>query len=176
MELRSETLKRTTLILVTSLVACQANAADWKSHPNIGAQGVQGAFATSEQYGSFDLQFGCSARKGQNRTIFMVLKTAPDAPIEPGNETSFPVKMLYSFSDGSTSSSNILVRWVRDDHATNVWNSSFKMDKKFLRNFAKSKTLQLIYGKNGLIYTYPMRGSSAAAKTLIEFCYSSNHS
>lgn len=168
-------LKRTTLMFIASFMACQANAAGWQSKPIKGSQGVQGASAASYQYGSFDLKFVCSARKGQNRTIFMALKTTPDAPIEPGNETKFPVKMLYSFSDGSTSSSNISVDWVRDDKGTNVWSASFRMDKTFLKNFSKSKTLQLISSGGQVIYTYPMSGSAAAAKTLIKYCYSGDY-
>lgn len=169
-------LKRTALILVAIFMASQASAADWQSNPNNGAQGVQGAFATSYQNGLFDLEFGCSAHKDENRSIFMVLKTTPDAPIEPGNETQFPVKMLYAFADGSTSSSNISVNWDRDDHGTNVWHSSFPMDQIFLENFAKSETLQLIASGEQVIFTYPMSGSAAAAKTLIKYCYSGDYS
>lgn len=168
--------KTTLAVAIASLIATPSFAADWVGEANMGAQGVQGAFISSYQDGLFDLDFGCSAYEGENRTIYMTLLTMPDAPIAPGNETTFPVTMLYTFSDGSTASSDITVEWMREEYAINVWSSSFDMDKTFLKNFGQSNSLQLITNGDEVIFTYHMGGSSNAAKLLVEYCYSGDYS
>jgi hypothetical protein len=163
-------------LTATPILTSQSMAADWESSANMGAQGVNGATASSHQDGLFDLRFVCSAREGENRTIFMSLNTMPDAPLQLGNETEYTVTMLYEFSDDSTKSTDITVEWNREENGGNVWYASFDLDPLFLRNFGQSETLQLLTFDDGLIFTYSMGGSAIAAKTLFEYCYSGNYS
>lgn len=164
-------------LVATCFLPMPSLGADWVSDANMGAQGVQGAFAENVQGGLFDLHFDCSADEGSNRDVFMMLRTMPDAPLSPGNETEFPVTMSYTFANGSIATSEIDVKWARDDHGINVWYSTFPMDKVFLQSFAGSVKLELFYGgKDGLIFTYSMGGSAKAAKDFVEYCYSGNYS
>ncbi len=165
------------VIIAACLAPMSSFGADWVSAPNRGAQGVQGAFALNAQDGLFDLEFTCSAAEGANREVFMILKTMPDAPLQHGNETTFPITMSYTFKDNSQETFEIDVGWAREDRGGNVWHATFPMTKAFLNAFARSVKLQLLYGgEDGLIFTYFMRGSAKAARTLIEYCYSGNHS
>jgi len=161
--------------VATALSASIAYADSWQSQPNMGAQGIQGALTKSDQDGMFDLSFDCSAREGENRTVLMTLLTLPDSPLAPGNETSFPIWLTYSFKDGSIEKSEILVDWVASQSEINVWTASFPMDKAFLRNFAHSQTLDLITFTNELVFQYDMGGSARAARALVEYCYSGDY-
>lgn len=165
-----------TILSATILVASAGVADSWKSEPNMGRQGIQGALTRSDQGGTFDLDFDCSARAGENRTVFMTLQTPPDAPLAPGNETSFPITLRYTFTDGSTQTSEVQVDWSYSRSGVNVWKASFAMDKTFLSNFARARTLALFTYTRELIFQYDMSASAKAAKALVDYCYSGDYS
>jgi len=160
---------------VAILSATIASAESWQSQPNIGAQGIQGALTKSVQDGMFDLSFNCSAQEGENRNVVMRLLTLPDSPLAPGNETSFPIWLTFSFNDGSTEKSKIRVDWVATQSDVNVWTASFPMNDEFLHNFAHSQTLDLITFTDELVFQYDMEGSAKAARALEEYCYSGDY-
>jgi len=163
------------IVAITALTTSAASAQSWESSPNVGAQGIQGALTTSNQDGMYDLSFDCSAHSGENRTVFMTLATLPDAPLAPGNETTFPVTLRYEFGDGSVETAEVMVDWSYVDSDINHWFASFPMTKQFLNNFAQSQTLQLYTATNALIFQYDMSGSAKAAQALVEYCYSGNY-
>jgi hypothetical protein len=170
---------RQTLILAivaASLFPTSSLSADWVSGVNEGTQGVHGAYAINAQDGLFDLNFSCMAFGGSNREVFMVLNTLPDAPLQPGNETQFPVTMSYAFASGSREAMEIDVEWQREESGINVWYARFPMGKAFLKFFGRSEKLELLSGSEGeVIFSYSMRGSAKAAEILREYCYSGSY-
>ena len=158
-------------IAFAGLFAMPSFGDDWINAPILGAQGVEGAFAMNPQDGLFDLSFNCSATKGANPAVFMTLKTLPDAPLEPGNETTFPVTMSYMFSDGSSEKTGIEVDWARDDHGVNVWYATFPMNKAFLKSFGRAVQLEIVeWAGHRTVFTYAMGGSAAVAQRFAEYC------
>ncbi|GLO69104.1 hypothetical protein MACH17_06210 [Phaeobacter inhibens] len=167
------------LVLATShMVPNSAFSQDWTSDSITGAQGVHGAEALNAQNGLFDLRFTCSTLPDHQNEIFMNLKTLPDAPLQLGNETDFPITLGFMFADGRTESFETLAAWNHQNNGVNVWHSTIPLDGGFLNSFAGSIRLEIrtVIGKEGeLIFTYFMRGSAKAAGTLHEYCYSGNY-
>ncbi|MEE9313782.1 MAG: hypothetical protein V3V02_03955 [Rhizobiaceae bacterium] len=160
------------LLFATTLPAQSEN---WKGEPNIGAQGVKGANAFTRIDGDYNITFSCSSKKGKNRTIYMRLNTPHDAALEVGNETSFPVYMLFKFKDGKTERQKLMVHFIRTESDITYWRSSFPLSKKFLHNFSASKTMELMTFLDKIIYLYHMNGSAKASNALIKYCYNGDY-
>ncbi len=163
-------------VLTANVFPTSTLADDWTSGTNVGTQGVHGAYALNAQDGLFDLQLSCMVAEGANQDVFMVLKTLPDAPLQHGNETQFPVTLSYTYANGKNETAVIDVEWQRDDGGINVWHASFAVNEAFIRDFARSQTLALLYGHDdAVIFTYAMSGSAKAVETLTEYCFSGNY-
>ncbi len=170
------------LILLSVAASCivpnSAFSQDWTNDSISGAQGVHEAEAFNAQGGLFDLRFACSTLPEHRNEIFMTLNTLPDAPLQLGNETDFPITLDFMFADGRAERFETLAAWTHENNGINVWYSTIPLDGGFLNSFAGSDSLEIrtVVGNDGeLIFTYYMQGSAKATRTLHEYCYSGNY-
>ena len=172
------TFKQKTIGIFTlfSLFATPALSENWKGEPNMGAQGIQGALVYTQIDGDYNLTLSCSAKEGQNRTVYFQINTPIDSILELGNETSFPMHLNYHFKNGTKSRQDFMLNYLRTKSDIFYWSGSFPLNKKFLHDFSSAQTMELMDFNNQTVYLYHMNGSSKASAALIKFCYSGDYS
>jgi hypothetical protein len=145
----------------------------WQADINMGAQGLQGAYAFIDQ-DSYRLDVSCSIKDDQSHDIYVSLKVPPTSSLQPGTGTTH-LTLSYGFKGGTVSQTRFTAEYADYDAPSGVWAGYIPFDSAFMRNFSKSRKLSIIGPDNKTVFTFSMKGSAAATATLKENCYDMNN-
>ncbi|MFK5998290.1 MAG: hypothetical protein QM492_09295 [Rhodobacterales bacterium] len=161
------------LVGFTAPLPATAAVSKWQADINMGAQGLQGAYAFIDQ-DSYRLDVSCSIKQDQNHDIYISLKVPPTSSLQPGTGTMAHLTLSYGFKAGTVSQTRFTAKYTDYDAPSGVWAGYIPFDSAFMRNFSKSRKLSIIDPDNKTVFTFSMKGSAAATAVLKENCYDMN--